>query len=73
MSVPDQCPRSAQTAAPATSGSAAPPTSVGGPIPRPANDNGGGGGNFRASFTHWRSGKVYYAKDYGHKGWPFGG
>lgn len=27
---------------------------------------------YAASFRHWRSGKVYYAKDYGYKAWPFG-
>lgn len=27
---------------------------------------------YATSFRHWRSGKVYYAKDYGYKAWPFG-
>ena len=28
--------------------------------------------SFRRSFTHWRSGKKYDARDYGHKAWPIG-
>jgi hypothetical protein len=28
---------------------------------------------FRRTFTHWRSGKKYDARDYGHKAWPIGG
>ena len=27
---------------------------------------------FRAYFKHYRNGKIYYAKDYGYKAWPFG-
>lgn len=27
--------------------------------------------SFGTSFKHWRSGKIYYAKDYGYKVWPF--
>lgn len=28
--------------------------------------------NFRRYFTHWRTGKVYDAWDYGHRSWPIG-
>lgn len=31
-----------------------------------------GGGVFRPYFTHRISGETYYAKDYGHRAWPFG-
>ncbi len=27
---------------------------------------------FRTWFKHYRNGKIYYAKDYGHKAWPIG-
>lgn len=27
---------------------------------------------FRASFRHWRSGRILYARDYGLKGFPIG-
>jgi len=38
----------------------------------PQSANGGDSSpSFGPSFRHWRSGKVYYAKDYGHKAWPF--
>jgi|LSQX01.1.fsa_nt_gb hypothetical protein len=28
--------------------------------------------DFGKYFRHWRNGKIYYAKDYGYKVWPFG-
>ncbi len=31
----------------------------------------GGDSGYRASFTHYISGEVYYASDYGHKAWGF--
>lgn len=31
----------------------------------------GGSAPFGTYFRHWRSGKIYYAKDYGYKAWPF--
>lgn len=34
--------------------------------------NGDDGVIFVAYFTHWRTGKVYFAKDYGLKGFPIG-
>lgn len=27
---------------------------------------------YRAYFKHYINGKIYYAKDYGHKAWPIG-
>ncbi len=44
--------------------SSAPPSR--GPPPTP------GGRRWVASFRHYRTGKVYYAADYGHRGWPLG-
>lgn len=29
-------------------------------------------GRYRAYFTHYRTGKRYYAADYGYRGWPIG-
>lgn len=35
-------------------------------------DPGHRGPGIYKSFVHWRTGKRYYAEDYGHGGWPIG-
>ncbi|MGO9402588.1 MAG: hypothetical protein ACLPVW_03855 [Terriglobales bacterium] len=30
------------------------------------------GTQFRRIFTHWRNGRKYDARDYGHEAWPIG-
>lgn len=31
-----------------------------------------GGRRFVTFFRHWRTGRIYYAADYGYKAWPIG-